>query len=609
VSDPYYRLPRRKLNITTVDEIIVFQTPDTILVFTEPDVIVAEPPSRRRDSDHVDVPRPGRRPPEENNIPKISVEPVYDNNFSYTDSYPHRYFFHLVRGEVESIIASVEAPLVQTVSVAPSAASKHTFTVNSYWDEHEGFRRRDISIGGRSGYTPEHLQKFAEFRNFFENAEKELATHKNAFSRGEDIRLVVDFPWEGESYYCNINEGGGLKYIRDRSAISLSYVWALSLHTYGVATAKNVLALQREKIAPFLGDDTVHTGRRHPCRKDATDALNTAEPGDPVSVGGMMDTADEIAYDISDKGKCYSDLLSEGTDLYTAQRVAFDQLPTQRADVIRERLIPIMGWMSNVMMEAALWFGLCRRITPRWILNYVTGGRSEELYAAAANLYASFEFAYWQIFGSRRRRYTPNTADPTSGERVVSTTVTSSDRTVFDIAYRETGDRSMAWRIIELNGLRDARTWKNGQPIAPGDRILIPKPDGAPKSQFADLLGTDWKVVNGDFVLDPTGGDFVRVSGEDCYIQNTVHRLKTVRGTNKAFPATGLLDHIGNGNIDFNVAQVVGDVKRQLQMDYRTNRIVKVDVNDSEQLVLDIGITVETITKSRSLLSYTYTGK
>lgn len=640
MSDPFVRLPRRVY--TGGRSVVVdYADPTRVVSPVYQPALVDEPddpptgvymPDRGTDGGVAVAGRGGRgsglqhrpRP-----IPEISVEAVPDNFYRFVDQYPHRYFFHLVRGESESIIASIEAPLVQQVQVSPVAASKLTFTMNSYWDEHEGFRRRDIAIGGRSGYTPEHLEKFAQFRNFFEFAERQLAIHKNAFSRGEDIRLVVDFPWEGESFYCNIVEGGGLRWVRDRSVVSLSYVWALSAQTYGVAVARDVLALNREKIAPFLGPDTVHTGARHPCHRAARRAEDKAQPGEPNSLGnlprtcrrieegstgagrGSADAGGSIATGTEniDLGTEYSQLMGEATDQWIAKRTAYDQMDVAEMDIIRERVIPIMGWMSNVMMEAALWHGLSRRITPRWLLNYVTGGRSEELYAAAQNLYSSFEFAYWQLFGSRRRASSTPTADPSSGERVVSATVTSADRTVFDLAYRETGDRLAAWPIIELNGLRDARTWANGQPIAPGDRLIVPKPDGLPKSQFTDLLGTDWKVVKGDFVLDPSGGDFVRVNGEDCYMQNTVHRLKTLRGTNRAFPRAGLADHIGDGTADLNPAAVAADVQRQVQMDYRTDRILRVDVKDPDPLVLEVDLAVETISKSRSLLSYTYSGK
>lgn len=598
-------------------------------------------------------------------VPQSAVtewEEVPRDFYIDVSSLPHRYFFETVIGERQQVVSVIEAPFVSYVSGENVPAYLGTYTISSHYEEHEGFRRRVFRLAGRSGYTPNHLTFFQRFRVFFETLMKRKKENKNAFVRGVDFRLVINAPFEGLSDYCNLLS---FTWERDRSKLALSYVWAVVVETYGFSARKWALpSKMSNKLAIECNsyDDTCHAHPYHFCRRDAEAALSEVPPnltnpeansllGDldtraairaaetaqrsgrfeipEVKDNGLLATADKIAK-AATAGAVVGGATGSASGQMANYETAFNQassayvaLATWWRDVLDATAgneyfpfaVRTLGWLSNFTMEAKMLFGMSKTKMAVAIGDYLTFGYVSRLeyMATKAEQYTNEIYSNLKdIFSTPNGRPINNDiADPGTRRPSTTTTVIGSDFSLIDVSLRVFGSRDYAAIIASMNDMIDYRTWSNGQPLVPGDNLLIPAINGLVPSGDADnvdLLGADWKVSNYDFVLNENGDDFVRVIGIDAYRQNIIHRLQTAKDENPAFPGTGITAVNQGQPNELTSAQVASEVQDQIIMDPRTGRIVSMRYEEPTPSTIVVDVVLEPVSNSRWSISFTYTG-
>jgi len=543
---------------------------------------------------------------------QISYSRVDQNFYFNLEQYPHRYYLELVVGEREKIIDVVEMPLVQGIRASSPHALVATETANGHWAESEGFRVRHFVITGRSGYTSVHLERYHRFKNFIERAVALAAENSNAFVRGEDYRVVLNFPWEGESYYCHpLNR----VYDRQRARQSLSLDWSCSFRTYGFATRKwSVAKNRRAYLLSTCGpdDDNCHIGPRHPCRWRAFEATFEEAPPSiysevqkcmvPVFAQADRVVEEMSGYDSISTGS--SAPLEAIANLYGLSALAYETIYEAAMaidDINRDFLTPVLGWLSNVMMECKLAYGSRGKTLPFQIADYVTNGAAGEVRAAAMRLWDTLAMGVDAMYRSwfESSRQGPQNSEAVREYSVVEATTLASDSTILDAAERIVGIREVGYVAMRLMGMLDERTLANGGPLEPGTIIKLPRLTGLLNAD--NLNGDDWLVVNGDFVMNESGDDFVRVTGDACYLQNLYHRLLTVKGEYPLRPDVGLLDLGDLMDPNLNVGRLIADVKGQVMADHRTTQIKSMRYTDKPGIA-EVDVLLEAVTSSRGQL-------
>jgi hypothetical protein len=263
-------------------------------------------------------------------------------------------------------------------------------------------------------------------------------------------------------------------------------------------------------------------------------------------------------------------------------------------------MIDILGWISNLTMEAKLATGMTGQAFADTILNYATVGVWGEVRLNVLRVLNQVE----NIGGDLYYIYnwlTGNTGSFASGDRLpplptpsVAVTVDSGQHSVYDVSEHHFQSQQYGDAILGLNpGLADAQTWRTGAPIQAGDLIKIPILTGMVNNS-GPPLGVDWAVENQDLVWDDEAGDMVLVRDLECYIQNTAHRLETPRNSNRAFRGTGTRS-INDGPFERSSADVASDVQSQVLLDPRTDRISRLDYREDPPTVhVDVSIKVVT---------------
>lgn len=134
--------------------------------------------------------------------------------------------------------------------------------------------------------------------------------------------------------------------------------------------------------------------------------------------------------------------------------------------------------------------------------------------------------------------------------------------TLLGIAVREMGDPDGWMDLRDANALRYPYITPLRLPgtVAPGDTIMVPVsgvqsstiatrgPDGA-ESTEEQVLGVDMLLTeDGEWTVDPTGTDVLKVRGAACYEQDLRIKLDTQIGTNLLYPHVGILAPVGQQN-------------------------------------------------------------
>lgn len=461
----------------------------------------------------------------------------------FTVGSPERhYYLELVESVGGPVIDSVELPYVNRVECDLPLAVARTYTIADLYEEHSGFVERTFGLAGRSGYSTLAITQFHKLRNFLEKYAKLSAENKNAFVRGKDIRLVLNFPWEGESFYATMM---AFKPSSSTATSRVSFEYTIVLKAYAYAARKWTLPNNIIQYLDAPGYDARHTGLRHPCFRDSVEAYQEVPP-DSITVYHPREAYDEALRQLDGTqidSTMYQSMYEVIDRSYAKTYSSWDDAPydIRQYERLSGRFNVIVGWFPWVMRQVEELLGVqFRHLYAR------TGVRELPTLDGVAPV--------------------PDRAD--TGPVTVAT-VQAGDRSAADIAYRELGDRSAWWRIVQLNGMLDARTRNDGSILQPGHRLLIPSNGGVPNEQAQDIYGTDIRIGDdGDFVLVGTTGIAV-VSGVANVEQNLDHRYETVRGTNRAYPEFGLPELVGTIATSNLPGLVMSAVKTQTISDHR----------------------------------------
>lgn len=530
----------------------------------------------------------------------------------------HNYYFELRSETRNQLLSAVKCPYVQKLQTTYIPATDLTFTLKTLYEEHEGFRARIFQLQGVSGYTTRDMVAFKAFLNFWELVQQTKSAHLNPFLRGEDIRVILHFPFEGESYYCNLIDG--FNYARDRSTASYSFAWSLRLHATGYAAKTwSIPTIIRDFLLKDCSTelDTCHTGLRHPCREAAIrikERLDTE--GTPVLE--ILDQLDGAALEIEQKGELsgpdnygnYLDLLRDGSIGLDESLVFLYSLPPASVRRNFYWYLDALGWFSNLIMEAKIGVGMWGVGASIGIaLGIPSAGWGLSLGAsfhAQAGIFAPGFSAYFvasfMARGIRNPQIDFTNRRPPVVRPVVGAAVEKGEHSALEAFERTTGQEPQVVRFPPLTqGLLNPVQWEDGRWVQPGDVISVPSEDGLPNVK--EPLGIDWKVKDGDFVWDDLSGDFVRVTGVDCYLQNLAHRFLTPRGANKAFPVFGLMDLSHEDSRK--EAMLVAEAQRLVVADPRTAKIARMEV-ESDPPTTRLFVDVELINGAR--ITRTITG-
>lgn len=523
----------------------------------------------------------------------------------------HSYYFELWSETKNQRLGAVKCPYVQRIDAAYIPATELTFTIKSQYEEHEGFRARVFQLQGVSGYTTRDMVAFKAFMNFWELVQEVKSTHLSAFHRGEDIRVILHFPFEGESFYCNLIDG--LTYARDRSSNCFSFVWGLKVQATGYAA--RVWSMPTVIRVFLIKDcsselDTCHTGLRHPCREVAIKVKEKLDPQSSV-ISESLEGLHERADDIERKGELtgpdnfqdYNDLLRDGSiNLDDSINFIYKQPPSVVARNIYS-YIDAIGWMANLIMEAKIGVGM-------WGVGASLGislgvpalgwgvSLNASVRAQASVLAPGLSFYFSAAFYQRPRRNPLidfQQQRPPMEQPTLSTKVGPGERSALEAFERSTGREPQVITFPPLTtGLMNPLQWQDGRWVEPGDIISVPDESGLPNVR--EPLGVDWRVEGGDFVWNDDAGDFTRVTGSACYLQNWAHRLLTEKGSNRGFPLFGMAD-LGSDDTQ-REAMLVAEVQRLTSADPRTRRIVSMSMR-VEPPTIYVDVVAELIDGSR----------
>lgn len=535
----------------------------------------------------------------------------FDTNY---DRPQHDYFFEIVEGERETVLATIKCPYARMVEAEVQPAVVLTWTTDSQYEEHSGIRRRVFNVGGRSGATPADLANFKRFLNFWEELATLKAENVSAFARARDIRLVLNFPYEGESYYCNIVRG--VSYRRDRNETTFSFTYSLTVMTTGyVARNWTVANRLREFLETNCGDkdDSCHTGRRHPCRRMAElSVLDMPDEDDPLK--GLPELVVPLCDEIEENGGLrsprtygtYQRMYIVGSCGYEAATLWWLALSVEHQDRLFYKKLAITGWVSNLLMEAKVAVGMRGGRFEQRIDNYCTvgqwGGVRNSWQSRYAYVGADRDIPAFPPFVDGPNPLPANYIRPPSSVPSREVTLQESDHSVIALSRRLFGDATYASTILELNpSLANLNTWRTGQSLGLGDVLKVPRVGGT-VSGTGPSLGVDWKVVDGDFVWDDDAGDFVRVAHKECYDQNTRHRLSTPFNANKAFPGTGITVPRGDDG-ELRAEDAASAVQVQVLLDTRTDRILRMSA-DEEPPVVFVHVEIQLVSGEQTVESY-----
>jgi hypothetical protein len=486
----------------------------------------------------------------------VTSEPVKQNFYFAVDTATRNYYLELVEGSVDNVLDSIELPYVNHIETDVPLAVTRTYTVGGLYEEHSGFVERSFLLRGRSGPSVIDGMRFKKFRNFLEKYAELSATNRNAFVRGRDIRLVLNFPWEGESYYCTLMQ------FKPSSSISSSRMtveYGLALKTNGLATRKWTLPGNIKKYLDTPGIDDRHTALDHYCFLASAQEYRDVPPdGAPIYAGAR--SLYEEALIVNKKTGQYNSTVDHGAykSLYgQAERasdkayVAWDNSveDVRTEERLSGRYATIVGWFWWIMRQAKELHGvLFQRITSDVDPDHITVRGVAPV--------------------PSRNNNTPLIVDIAQRE----------DMTAFDVSMRLYGDRSKWAAIVRANDMLDARTKADGTPLSVGDRLLVPSVEGVPGAQALDIYGTDLHLGDdGDLVLSGTT-DVACVSGVDNVAQNLARRYRTMRSQNKAYPGYGLPRLVGTVATSDLSGLVMSAVKTQTLSDHRVSGVSQLAV-------------------------------
>ena len=549
-----------------------------------------------------------------------SFEAVYPNHY-------HLEFYDDWKSGNDPLDAFI-LPYVNSIQMQAPLALTRTWTLDSLYEEHTGIRQKAFTITGRSGFLAEDLIRFHRFRNFIETYAEVSQENRSAFLRLKDTRLVLNFPFEGESYFCSIV---GFQYAREVGTSRMSFTYQIQLLTQGWAMRKWRLP---SFMVNYLTDNDPngdHLTPQHNCHhyKNTVEEQGTGElPTGPDDAVEHHIIGRHYALEVGNAARggaarAYEQVLPPGTktptdpDFYrdlwwltdaaiVATGVAFALANPDRQLRLRYQFALRNMWYNELKMQAAMYLGVQYEKLDLYAGVATTG---EDFIAEVGGNYgpAAFLFSLGTVGKQVPPAKQPRTPRPVPvrPEPVTATTTLAGDTSLIDVAGRVLGDPTQWAALVALNGWQDARTQPNGAPFAAGVTVIVPAPSGTPAPTAEDLYGTDILLDEGDFVI--VGDDIAIVGGPDNLLQNLKHRMLTDRGTNTTFPAYGLVPRLGDATTGDTLALTMSDVRLQAVADHRVANLQKLDVRQSADRLM-INFEVEAITRARVQASFVRPG-
>lgn len=517
----------------------------------------------------------------------------------------------------------VDLPYVNRVSMsAPNAVVRTRGMDGTVYAEHAAIAQRTFVIEGRSGtYSapstdPEaglDIRRFTNLRNLIETYASTSARNKSALVRFKDSRLVLDFSFEDESYFCDVMD---FSYRRNAESSTFSFEYTLTLVTNGpLGRQANPVSLTAWKdpadapgptgSATRQGKDELETDRetfaadKYKAYIATIERLNSffRKPEKPFAkVDALASFTCSELYDLRVgitvlNGALDSALpastMSEGSRARIKGWLAHNAYILDLMHSLKggsNTGCPAPPWSFtaySILPAAALVAAFIRLLNP----SHVPSARTGEVYLPyRPGLLAGLP------------------VNPNQGPEQ-DFVVPQGMRNANDIAAYWYGDYNYAWRIIDANRMRDAYTFGDGTPLEPGVTIKLPSPD-KPAVRNNDLMGTDLLIENGDLVLVGSN-DIKRVSGYPCYSQNLMHRMQTFRGHNKVFPNYGLPDDVLSSADSTIPATIRTQVKDQIRQDHRTDKVERTTLTELGDKV-QVDVLVKPIAGPKGHLQFYY---
>lgn len=517
---------------------------------------------------------------------------------------------------------SVDLPYVNRVAMtAPNAVVRTRGMDGTVYAEHAAIPERTFVIEGRSGAISRptrdaeaglDIRRFTNLRNLIETYAATSARNKSALVRFKDSRLILDFSFEDEAYFCEVVD---FQYRRSTETSTYSFEYTLTLVTNAPHTrvAEPISLKSWEAAANVpkpLGNatpgraeleaDTEAFNRRveqefiekilrlDSFRRGAEQSSRTTNPLESF-------TCDEL-YDLRAGITVLNGALDNTLFTYALRAGVRARIKTFLAhNSYALDLVHSLKGSNSSGCPVPPWTNTAYRIMP--YTNLVTE------FIRMLNPARAEDTMSMQVYLPYRPGFLPALpANPAQGPEedfVVPQGMTSAN----DIADFWFGDASMAWRIIDLNRMRDAYTFGDGTPLAPSSVIRLPSP-ALPVAKNGDVLGTDLMLENGDLVLVGFN-DVKRISGYANYSQNLLNRMQTFRGHNKVFPNYGLPDNVLSSAGSTIPATIRTQVKDQIRQDHRTAKVERTTLNELGDKV-QVDVLVKPIAGPKGRLTFYY---
>lgn len=464
------------------------------------------------------------------------------------------------------------------------SATVITHTLDGVVREHTENHHTQIMLKGVSGYTSRlgHTRdggvSFLSGRRIMEEFDVFLNTYQTLASQKghRSVYMVFRALQENQAYRVEAKQW---EWRLAAQGSRFSYEWTLELEAYG--------APPESPLTPILSPATEML-------KSAQDKLNVI--AGVVALGSAA--LDNVGSELNEVGET---LRAVGRVLtaYESVVASADGLRTYVTETI-----------------PAIFDAECQRYKEAWdqfkeasltVLDYYDVGQ-ERLLSYVGNTAEQASYAALTMAGmlgvqteTRKSSLTEDAGVDVNEQggidaterRVVSSYTWRSGDTLQGLALRAYGDASRWPEIQSLNGMRSARHWGDGTPLAVGDRLYIPfaTTTESPQRESDQVYGVDIAVdlTTGDLVLKDN--DVLTKSGARNLEQGLALRLLTAQGESWVLPSYGLPLRVGGVTLDREVAYLSSLVSDQLKQDRRIRDVLSVDVLiEGDKIAIDVTI-------------------
>jgi hypothetical protein len=478
--------------------------------------------------------------------------------------------------------AAVRLPFVSSFEAEQPNAVTRTWTMaGTPYEEHSGFKQRMFRIRGRSGYSTLHLKNFAKLRNLLEDYGKSASETMNAFYRAQkDKRTKLRFSalWEGEIWDATVIS---FKYQRDVASTRTSYNYELLLATNG---------LSGERWSP---DIPVYTGQDGGTDRleDSTDIFNE---GYYYAINNVLKAPPEFSQDAKTKILRLAEIIKSAK--------VFDWQFWYRVLLLSRDTIATLYYEKRISTSQQLGLRDLIMAGLRWALDIST--QAETIFGAAGRYLDVQKIKLDDVPANTNLQVNPQPT-PNNGVPVLTVVVSQGQASAFDIAAVYLGNRNYWTAVTEVNRMPDARTKADGSPLIPGDRIIIPSPNGLRDIDPDTFYGRNLLFRDGDLVAVGNDTDIATVSGLANYYQNFRHRMLTTVGHNRTYPDFGLSPLVGSSETSDLAGQVYSNVLRQTLSDHRVSNVTEMNMT-TDAGNIDVKMSIITALQEKTKVGFSY---